>query len=273
LIAGVVILLLMALFAICAPLFGDPNYQDYAHGLTASGLPLSPGNKPYLFGTDTLGRNMLPRMAFGMRTSLTVAVVVSVTTLMLSLLIAVAAGFYRGVLESILMRVTDVFLVIPNLQVALVLAVLIPGAIFRIVMITTILSWAYPARLFYSEALRLRRRGFVESSEAIGVRGSTILFRHMIPYLLPLALTYAPWAAAGAIGFEAGLSFIGAGINPPAASLGKMMADNEGALSYAPHLLLEPAILLLLVTIAFLLIAEGMKVRNPDVSRDSWLGD
>jgi len=270
-IAGTLMLCGLVIFAVAAPVFGNPNHQDYVNGLTANGLPVGVGNSRYILGTDTLGRSMLPRLAYGTRTSLTVAFIANATSLGVSAVVALVAGFYRRWTEAVLMRLTDSFLAMPSIPTSLFLAAFLPGGITRVVVIATIFFWAYPARVFYGEVLRLRRRGFVESSEAAGAQGSTIMFRHILPHLFPLVLTYAPLNAASAVLFESALSFIGAGITPPTASLGRMIQENQNALSYSPHLLVEPTVLILLVTMAFLLVGDGLKARNPDLARVSWL--
>lgn len=269
--AGVVLLALLAAVAVAAPLFGSPVRQDLLHGLTPSGLPLGPSLRNPL-GTDTLGRSELARLAFGVRTSLIVAVVANVTSIAVGAAVGLAAGFFRGPLEALLMRVTDIGLALPYTLAALVIAALMPAGLTRVIVIITALFWAYPARLVYGEVLRLRHRGFVEAGEAMGASGLAVVRGHLVPHIGPLMLTYSPLNAASAVAFEATLSYLGAGINPPAASLGNMISQGQDAISYAPHLLLAPGAAILLLTMAFLLVGEGIKARNPDLARVSWLG-
>jgi len=271
LVCGGVILLLIAAFALAAPLWGNPLHQNLVSGLSPSGIPLGPGGR-YPLGTDTLGRNMVPRLAYGVRTSLFVALVSNVTSLVAGASLGLIAGFYRGFVENLVMRLTDIGLALPYILAALVLATVLPSGMTRVIVVITALFWAYPARLVYGEVLRLRRRGFVEASEASGARGTSTIRRHLIPHLLPMLITYSPLNAASAIFFEATLSYLGAGINPPAASLGNMISEGQSALSIAPHLLYEPGLMLFIATASFLLIGEGLKALNPDLRRISWLG-
>jgi len=271
LVAGALLLAAFATAGLAAPLFGSPVHQDLTGGLTPAGLPLGPGWH-HLLGTDTLGRSELARLAYGIRTSLVVALVSNVTSITIGAAVGLVAGFFRGPLEAILMRVTDVGLALPYTLAALVIAALMPAGLTRVIVIITALFWAYPARLVYGEVLRLRHRGFVEAGEAIGAGGLTVVRRHLVPHVLTLLLTYSPLNAASAVVFEATLSYLGAGINPPTASLGNMISDGQNAISYAPHLLLVPAAGILLLTMAFLLTGEGLKARNPDLARVSWLG-
>jgi peptide/nickel transport system permease protein len=106
----------------------------------------------------------------------------------------------------------------------------------------------------------------------MGASGVAVVRRHLAPHMFPLLVTYSPLNAASAVVFEATLSYLGAGINPPTASLGNMISDGQSSISYAPHLLLVPAAAILLITLSFLLIGEGLKARNPDLARVSWLG-
>lgn len=253
-------------------MFGDPLFQDFTNGLTPAGLPMPIRSPGLILGSDTLGREMLPRLAYGARISLTVALVANVTSIALGLLVGVLAGFYRGRVEGILLRFADIALALPFTLAALVIASVMPPGMARVIGIITFLFWAYPARLFYGEVLALRSRTFVEAAEAAGVRGRTSIRRHILPHLAPLILTYAPLNAAAAVGFEATLSFLGAGINPPTPSWGNMIAEGETAIFYAPHLLVEPAIMILLTTLSFLLIGEGLKARDPGRKGTSWLG-
>ena len=161
------------------------------------------------------------------------------------------------------MRFTDMGLSMPTTLAALVIAALLPGGILRVLVIITALFWAYPARLIYGEVLRLRHRAFVEAAEAAGARSTTVMRRHLLPHLSPLMITYFPLNAVSAVLFEAGISFLGAGVNPPTPSWGNMISDGESAIVYAPHLLIEPAICILLTTMAFVLIGEGLKATEP----------
>jgi peptide/nickel transport system permease protein len=203
---------------------------------------------------------------------MTVAVVSTVTSLSIGTLVGVSAGYFRGPVEMALMRITDIALALPSVLAALVIASLLPAGIGRVIVIITALFWAYPARLVYGEVVRLRGREFVEAAEAFGSPGRSTVLRHILPHTVPLVASYAPLNAAGAVLFEATLSYLGAGINPPTPSWGNIIADGQGALGFAPHILVEPAIALGLAVLSFLLLGEALKGRSSDaVSRISWL--
>jgi peptide/nickel transport system permease protein len=193
-----------------------------------------------------------------------VAITATITSVGLGLLVGVIAGYYRGATEGLLLRFADVALALPFTLAALVIASATPPGALRVIVIITFLFWAYPARLFYGETLALRSRTFVAAAEASGVPGYRNIWRHVLPHLRPLVLTYVP--------LKATLSFLGAGVNPPTASWGNMISEGESAIFYAPHLLIAPAVMILLTTMSFLLIGEGLKGRDPERKEMSWLG-
>jgi ABC-type dipeptide/oligopeptide/nickel transport system permease subunit len=268
---GVGVLAVFAILAIAAPLFGNPYHQNLLHGLTSTGLPVGPSAK-YPLGTDLLGRNELTRLVYGIRVSLIVAVVSNATSIVIGASVGLLAGFFRGPIEQLLMRFTDVGLALPYTLAGLVLAAVLSAGLTRVIVIITVLFWSYPARLVYGEVLRLRRRGFVEAGEAMGAGGLTILRRHLAPHITSMMIAYSPLNAASAVAFEATLSYLSAGINPPTASLGNMISDGQTAISYDPILVIAPGVAILFLTLSFLLVGEGIKAYNPDLRRLSWLG-
>ena len=268
---GIGVLAALAGLALAAPLFGNPYHVDLLHGLSPTGLPVGPSGR-YPLGTDLLGRNELTRLVYGIRISLLVAIVSNVTSIAIGATVGLLAGFFRGPVEQVLMRFTDVGLALPYTLAGLVIAALLSAGLTRVIVIITVLFWSYPARLVYGEVLRLRKRGFVEAGDAMGAGGLTILRRHLAPHVTSMMIAYSPLNAASAVAFEATLSYLSAGINPPTASLGNMISDGQQAISYAPALVIAPGIAILLLTLSFLLVGEGIKAYNPDLRRLSWLG-
>ncbi len=271
LIAGVVVLVVFAGLAVAAPLFGNPAHQDLVHGLGPTGLPVGPSSK-YPLGTDLLGRSELVRLVYGIRVSLLVAIISNATSIVIGAAVGLLAGYFRGPVEQLLMRFTDVGLALPYTLAGLVIAAVMSAGLTRVIVIITVLFWSYPARLVYGEVLRLRKRGFVEAGEAMGATGLTIVRRHLAPHVTSMMIAYSPLNAASAVAFEATLSYLSAGINPPTASLGNMISDGQAAISYAPLLVIAPGLAIMGLTLAFLLVGEGVKAFNPDLRRLSWLG-
>ena len=271
LVAGAAVLAACAGLAIVAPLFGSPNHQDLLHGLGPTGLPVGPSAR-YPLGADLLGRDELTRLVYGIRVSLTVALISNATSIAIGATVGLLAGYFRGPVEQFLMRFTDVGLALPYTLAGLVIAAVMSAGMTRVIVIITVLFWSYPARLVYGEVLRLRTRSFVEAGEAMGSTGLAIVRRHLAPHVTSMMIAYSPLNAASAVAFEATLSYLSAGINPPTASLGNMISDGQVAISYAPTLVIAPGLAIMVLTLAFLLVGEGIKAYNPDLRRLSWLG-
>jgi ABC-type dipeptide/oligopeptide/nickel transport system permease subunit len=270
LVGGIVLLGALVAFAIAAPLFGSP-YRIYAAGLNVQGLPLGLGAPGHLLGTDEIGRDMLARLAAGGRVTLEMTFIANVTSMGLGIVVGLVAGFYRGVTEQILMRITDVFLSVPTIVSGLALASVVGEGITGIVIVVTALYWAWTARVIYGEVLRLRSRVFVDAAVAAGVPRIRILRRHIVPHLSSLMLVLSALNAAAVVSIGAGLSYLGAGIQPPRPDWGNMLEEGEDALGYAPHLVVEPLIIIVLTVLAFMLISEGLTNRGPAAREKTWL--
>lgn len=270
LLAGVAILLAIAVLALAAPLLGDP-YATPLEGLNPDGTPLGAFSEGHLLGTDLLGRDMASRVAHGARSTLGFTLLANLTSVGLGALVGILAGFYRGWVEHGLMRITDVFLSIPTVISGLALASLVGTGLLGIVAVVTALYWAWMARLVFGETLRLRRRLFVEAAAAIGVRGRTIVRRHILPHLSDLLLVILALNGASVVAIGSGLSYLGAGIQPPTPEWGNMLAEGQGAIDFAPHLLVVPLTFIVLTVFSFVLIGQALAQRGSVSLRRSWL--
>ncbi len=268
--AGLALLAGLVLFAIVAPLFGSP-YEIAPDGISETGLPHGIGHGGHLLGTDGIGRDMLARVAHGGRRSLEIAFLANLTSLGLGTVVGLVAGFWRGVTEQVLMRVTDVFLSVPTVISGLALASVIGQGVLGVIVVVTALYWAWTARVVYGEVLRLRRRTFVEAAVAQGVRRATIARRHLLPHLSSLLLVIAALNGAAVVAIGAGLSYLGAGVQPPLPEWGNMVFEGQQALDYAPHLVLVPLAPIVLTVLAFVLIGDGLSRRGSVSLRRSWL--
>ena len=269
-IAGVAILAGAVLLAILAPLFGDP-YATPVDGLTREGLPLGVGSPGHLLGTDSLGRDMLARIAYGARASLAIAFISNITSVGLGVVVGLVAGFYRGWVEQLLMRITDVFLAVPTVISGLALASVLGTGVLGIATVVTALYWAWTARVVFGETLALRRRTFVEASVAMGAPGRTVIRRHILPNLASLIATLAAFNGAAVVAIGSGLSYLGAGIQPPRPEWGNMLAEGQGAIDYAPHLLIVPLLCVVFTVFGFVLIGESLSRRGAVSLQRSWL--
>ncbi|MGH9291296.1 MAG: ABC transporter permease [Acidimicrobiales bacterium] len=268
--AGLGLLAALIGFALAAPVFGSA-YRVYGDGLNRLGLPLGLGAPGHLLGTDEIGRDMLARLAAAGRVDLEMTFIATVTSMGLGIVVGLVAGFYRGFVEQILMRITDVFLSVPTIVSGLALASVVGEGIKGIVIVVTALYWAWTARVIYGEVLRLRTSVFVEAAIAAGVPRRTILRRHIVPHLSSLMLVLSALDAASVVSIGAGLSYLGAGIQPPRPEWGNMLEAGQNALGYAPHLVVEPLVIIILTVLSFMLISEGLTNRGPTAREKTWL--
>src|SRR5260221_4783518 len=180
LVAGVAVLVVLAGLAIAAPLFGSPTHQDLTHGLGPTGLPVGPG-PGYPLGADLLGRNELVRLVYGIRVSLIVAIVSNATSIVIGAAVGLFAGYFRGPVEQILMRFTDIGLALPYTLAGLVIAAVMSAGLTPGLLVITVLLWSYPAPLVYGEVLRLRPRGVVDARRSDGAPRAAVLGRQPGP--------------------------------------------------------------------------------------------
>jgi peptide/nickel transport system permease protein len=267
---GIAVLLLVVGFVVAAPLFGDP-YRITVDGLGPDGLPVGVGSPGHPLGTDEIGRDMLTRAAYGGRQTLKFTFIANLTSMGLGAIVGVIAGFYRGWVEQILMRITDIFLSVPTAITGLALASIFGTGISGLVIVITVLYWAWTARLVFGETLALRRRAFVEAAVASGVGGLTIVRRHILPHLGPMLLTVGALNGASVVSIGAGLSYLGAGMQPPTPEWGSMLEQGQDAFQYAPQMLLVPLVCIVLTVLSFVLLAEALARRGQVSLRRSWL--
>ncbi|WP_411120074.1 ABC transporter permease [Streptomyces sp. 058-1L] len=268
--SGTLLLVALGLVALLAPLTGSP-YRIHTEALTAAGLPGGPGTPGHLLGTDGLGRDMLARATYGLRSTLIIAVVANLASVGLGTVVGLLAGFCRGWVDQVLMRIVDVFLSVPTVLSGLALASIVGQGRTGVIVVVTALYWAWTARLVYGEVTRLRSRGYVDAALAHGVARRTVVRRHILPHLSTILLNIAALNGASVVIVGAGLSFLGAGIQPPRPELGNLLAVGSQSMTYAAHAMVVPLVLIIATVLSFVLIAEGLNRRNPLSERRSWL--
>lgn len=258
-IGGIAIVLLFLACALFAPTLAphDPNYQHF-DGLTDLGQPLRPGDEMYRLGTDTFGRDLLSRLVYGSRVAMFIAIVPNALALAFATVVGATAGFYRGTVEAVLMRITETMMVLPTFLLALALLTVLGPGLSVVVAALVLVSWTYPARVIYGETLRIRELNFVEAARALGAGGPRIIFRHVVPQLRGLLLIYFTLNAASMVLLEAGLGFLGFGVQPPTPSWGLMIAGGRDVLFW-PWLMLLPGVCLALLGTGFYLVGAGIQ--------------
>jgi peptide/nickel transport system permease protein len=219
-----------------------------------------PGAAAWL-GTDDLGRPVLDRLLVGARTSFVVAVGVVLVSALVGTAIGATAGFIGGWPDLVIVRVIDVFLAFPGILLAIALAGLLGPGLGNVVIALVAVGWVGYARLARAQVLSLRTRDHVLAARALGVRGPRILVRHLLPLTLAPLLIEATFGIAAVVIAEAGLSFLGLGVQPPASSWGTMIRDGVAYMLVAPHLVLAPGVAIMLVVLAVNLVGDRLRDR------------
>ncbi|RUV86818.1 ABC transporter permease [Mesorhizobium sp. M1A.F.Ca.IN.022.07.1.1] len=256
---GLFIVAVVLAGAILAPwLTGyDPNEQMF-DGLTLEGSPLPPNAKFWL-GTDLLGRDLLTRILFGARTSLIIGIVANGVALLIGTLVGVTAGYFRGWIGSALMRFTDLMMAFPALLLAICLAAVFEPSLWIVAMVIALVNWVQTARVIYTETSSLSEREFIDAERTIGASAPRILLRHILPHLLPTIIVWGTLGISTTVLLEATLSYLGIGVQPPTASWGNIIFENQTYFQAAPWLVFFPGAAILALALAFNLIGDALR--------------
>jgi len=233
--------------------------QTFFDGLTIEGAPLPPSLK-FWFGTDLLGRDLYSRVIFGAQTSLVIGVVANGIALAVGTLVGVFAGFLRGWIGSVLMRFTDLMMCFPALLLAIVLSAIFTPSLWIVAMVIALVNWVQIARVVYTQTVSLAERGFVEAARSLGATPSRILFRHIVPHLMPTLIVYGTLGIATTVLLEATLSFLGIGVQPPTPSWGNIIFENQSYFTTAPWLVFIPGAAIVLMAVCFNLLGDALRV-------------
>ncbi|MFI7691871.1 ABC transporter permease [Nonomuraea sp. NPDC049655] len=265
-VAGMVVLLVAVVLALVAPLFIDEGVTSV---IDAPGEKFQAPGLDFPFGTDESGRSILLMIWWGSRASLLIGFLAALLSIVIGMVIGIAAGHFGGWLGGALMRVTDWFLVLPSLVTALVLAAILGGSTFTIIMAIGVTTWPSTARLIRAQTFAVEARPYIERSKALGGGHWHITTRHVLPNVAPLLLASTTLEVASAIVTESTLAFLGASANKT--SWGTMLrgsydygAANEGAWWY----IILPGLAILVVVMAFTLVGRALEaVLNPRLRR------
>ena len=281
--AALAFIILLVLVAIFAPLIvkavgaPDPNVQD-PNALDDFGLPAGPSSE-HIFGVDQIGRDVFARVIYGARISLTVALIATALIVVIGTVAGMVAGFYRGWTDSVLSRIMDVQLAFPVLLLALGLGAAcslgggclggqIQPGLNVVIFVIVLAQWPYFARIIRGQVLSLREKEFIEAARSLGASNSRIIFREILPNLLAPIIVYTTLIIPTNILFEAALSFLGVGVQPPTATWGAMIAEATNIFDIAWWFMLAPGIALVLTVLAFNLVGDGLQdALNPKGDR------
>jgi len=244
------------LIAIFAP-FLSPYEPD---AININEALLSP-SRAHLLGTDQLGRDLLSRLIYGARISLFVGIIAVGLATLIGILLGSLAGYYGGMVDSIIMRFTDIMLCFPTFFLILAVIAILEPSIINIMVIIGLTNWMGVARLIRAEILSLKEREFILAEKTIGASDFRIIIVHLIPNALGPVLVSATLGVAGAILLESGLSFLGIGVQPPTPSWGNILTEGKATLGYAWWLTVFPGLTILLSVLGYNMLGEGLRDR------------
>jgi ABC-type dipeptide/oligopeptide/nickel transport system permease subunit len=282
-IAGAIFLIVLILAAIFAPLVcklvGAPGPDSIdSNSLDIFGDPTGPSSA-HIFGVDQLGRDVFSRVLYGARISLVVAFVSTAITTVFGVFCGLFAGYYRGWVDTLVSRTVDAWLAIPYLLLAIGLASacsfgngciggLIKPGVPVVIAVIAITSWTYPARIIRGQVLSLREKEFVDASRSLGASNFRIIVKDLLPNLTAPIIVFASTFLPTAILFEAALSFLGVGVQPPTPSWGQMISDASPNIATQWWYMLFPGLALLFTALAFNFVGDAMTdAMNPRARR------
>lgn len=253
--AGVILVVVFAVFAIFAPLIAP---QSPSH-IELKGRLAGPSVAHWL-GTDELGRDIFSRVIFGAQISMLVGASVVAVSLLVGLIIGSIAGYYGGYVDRFVnVIVMNAFLSFPSILLAIAFVAFLGPGIFKLILALSIGGWVGYARLVRGQVMAAREREYVEAARALGASDLRIIVRHILPNIIQPVIVQAAIGMAGAVLAEATMSFLGLGVPPPTASWGSMLNDGRSHLFDAPHLVLFPALAVMLAVLAFNFIGDALR--------------
>jgi len=258
-VSGVAVIMIMVAAAVFAPLIAPYNpHEQFFDGLTLEGAPLPPNDKFWL-GTDLLGRDLLSRIIFGARTSLTIGVVANGVAVLIGTLVGVTAGYVRGWVGTVLMRFTDLMMAFPALLLAIALAAIFRPSLWIVALIIAMVNWVQIARVIYTQTTALVEREYIEVCRSLGAGWPRMLFVHIIPHLTPTVLVWGTLGVATTVLLEATLSFLGIGVQPPIPSWGNIIFENQTYFTTAIWLVALPGTAIILLALSFNLVGDALR--------------
>ncbi|MBO3749067.1 ABC transporter permease [Streptosporangiaceae bacterium NEAU-GS5] len=257
------VIAVIVLLALLAPVFAaitghGPQDQFPSEGVTPEGLPVGP-SATFWLGADGLGRDLLVRMLYGARISLFVGIVSTLLATVFGVIIGMVAGFYGGWVDTLLARVLDVVLSFPYLLVAIVLAAVYGAGLPLLIFVIAFFSFAAMARIVRGQTIAYREREFIEAARSLGAGKVRTMFVDVLPNLIAPVTVLASLLIPTSIVFEATLSYLGLGVDPRTPSWGAILYEATDYYRVAPGLLLFPALMLLITTLAFNLLGDGVR--------------
>nr|WP_299362853.1 ABC transporter permease [uncultured Paracoccus sp.] len=256
---GIAVILIIITAAIFAPQIATfpPDQQNF-DGLTLEGAPMPP-NATYWVGTDLLGRDLFSRLLYGARTSLIIGIVANGMALLIGTTVGLVAGWWRGWIGSLLMRLTDLMMAFPALLLAICLAAIFQPSLWIVALVIALVNWVQTARIVYTQTISLAERDFVAAERTLGASDARILWHHILPHLVPTLLVWGTLGISITVLLEATLSYLGVGVQPPTPSWGNIIFENQTYFQSAPWLVFIPGAAILLLALAFNLVGDALR--------------
>ncbi len=252
--AGFVIIVIVFLLAIFAALIAPYDPDD----INVKAILLAPSSQHWM-GTDGLGRDVLSRMLFGGKISLLVGLVAVGISTAIGVVLGALAGYYRGWIDTFIMRLVDVMLSIPSFFLILAVIAFLEPSITNIMIVIGLTSWMGVARLVRAEFLSLSQREFVQASRTLGAKDARLIFKHLLPNSLTPIIVSSVLGIASAVLMESGLSFLGLGVQAPQSSWGNILADGREYIQFAWWLSVFPGLAILITVLGYNLLGEGLR--------------
>jgi peptide/nickel transport system permease protein len=252
--SGLVMILILTIIAIFAPLLTP--YDPY---LTSLEETLQPPSLQHLLGTDTLGRDTLTRIMYGARTSLMIGVVVVFSSSIIGFLLGLVAGYFGGWIYIIIMRTLDAFMAFPMILLALVIASLLGGGILNVIIALTVGLIPVSSRLMCGQVITAKENDYIMAVRSMGANNWRVMFRHLLPNCFPPLVVMVTMVMGEVILAEAGLSFLGVGVQAPIAAWGSMISDGRNYLLRAPILSFAPGFALMMAVFGFTMVGDGLR--------------
>jgi peptide/nickel transport system permease protein len=255
---GLIISVVSVFLAIAAP-YVTP-YPSHAGLVTNFKHDFEPPSLTYLFGTDEIGRDVLSRTIFGFQYSLMMAAIVLILVIPPGVILGLIAGYYRGTwIDTLIMRISDIFIAVPPLVLALSIAAVLTPSVFNAMMAVSLMWWPWYTRLTYNATSGLRNEYFVQASEVMGASSFSIVFGEILPNCLGPILTKITLDVGWVILIGSALSFVGLGAQPPTPDLGTMVATGGNYMPDAWWISLFPAMAICIIILGFNLLGDGIR--------------
>lgn len=258
---GVLILLTLFIMAILAPLIVSHSPYESTKDELGAIKVLAPPSQEHLLGTDSLGRDMLSRIIYGGRVSLSVAFVAVMIATITGVFLGVIAGFYGKWVDTLIMRITDVVICFPVLFLAITVATILKPSLFNVMIIIGFVSWTTMTRLVRGEVLRLREMEYIEATRAMGQKDSIIILKHILPNIIAPIVVQGTLQTAEAILTESALSFLGVGVQQPIPSWGNMLneATSIMVLQFKPWVWMPAGFAILITILCINFVGDGLR--------------